>query len=973
MSGVSQIVKSRQRRNKIYGNNLSGRLGQLSIAALIILSLVVSIFIIGISFLYANLMMDLPSHEALVPIFDAQANQQFSPTKLYDRTGQHLVAVLENPNASGRKYLSYDQDEQNKLPETLILATISSIEPNFWNNPGLSWESLQDESRPSIAQRITRQFLIDGGSHSDDRTFQEWFLAAQLIDIYGHEKILEWYLNSEYYGNLAYGADAAARIYFGKTASDLSLAEAAVLAAAAKSTNINPIDAPLASDEAKRQILTGMFDQGLITDEQMNAALEEGVKSRSARGFPINIEPAFTNLVIEQVSHYIPEQQIFRGGLEIITSMDFDLQKQVKCSVDYQLSRISGETSADLTSEYFDDCEMARLLPSNSNVIVGQDSPISAEVLVMDPQKGQVLALVSGSTGYEGQAAFAGHPPGSILSPFIYLTSFTRGASPANLSWDIPANIPSEVESVQSEIGQFQGPVSLRTALSNDYLVPALQVLTQMDPDQVWQTAGRMGLTGLQVPPGNGAYELLFQGGEVELADLSQAYGVFANQGVLAGIPQNNSNTDDPNSPIHPQVVLKVLDDSGSIHLDCTDQITECHSTRRPVITQELTYLVTDVLSDETARWPSLGHPNSLEIGRPVAAKIGTTYDNQGKWTLGYTPDLLAGVWVGPAVSELSDEIPAEWAAGLWHAVIQYASKDFPINEFSTPGNLSEITVCNPSGMLPSKDCPQVIDEIFISGNEPTHIDNLYKSFEINSESGRLATIYTPPALIDEEIFIIFPPEAQEWARIAGIPSVPEDYDVLDIEIKQDSDAIISSPPMFSTIEGTVSIMGSAVGEGFSSYRLQVGAGLNPDTWIQIGEEVDQPVSNGRLGVWDTSQLSGLHVLQLLVSYEDDRVASSIVQVTIDNQEPAIDIRYPENGQLFDHNDTDSITILADVSDNLGIDRVEFFVNGDILASLNSPPYVVPLRISKGDHIIRVTVYDLAGNKKDSRVQIVVE
>ncbi|GAG85902.1 unnamed protein product, partial [marine sediment metagenome] len=307
--------------------------------------------------------------------------------------------------------------------------------------------------------------------------------------------------------------------------------------------------------------------------------------------------------------------------------------KQVKCSVDYQLSRISGETSADLTSEYFDDCEMARLLPSNSNVIVGQDSPISAEVLVMDPQKGQVLALVSGSTGYEGQAAFAGHPPGSILSPFIYLTSFTRGASPANLSWDIPANIPSEVESVQSEIGQFQGPVSLRTALANDYLVPALQVLTQMDPDQVWHTAGRMGLTGLHVPPGNEAYELLFQGGEVELADLSQAYGVFANQGVLAGIPQNNSNTDDPNSPIHPQVVLEVLDDSGSIHLDCTDQITECHSTRRPVITQELTYLVTDVLSDETARWPSLGHPNSLEIGRPVAAKIGTTYDNQGKWT----------------------------------------------------------------------------------------------------------------------------------------------------------------------------------------------------------------------------------------------------------------------------------------------------------------------------------------------------
>ena len=236
-----------------------------------------------------------------------------------------------------------------------------------------------------------------------------------------------------------------------------------------------------------------------------------------------------------------------------------------------------------------------------------------------------------------------------------------------------------------------------------------------------------------------------------------------------------------------------------------------------------------------------------------------------------------------------------------------------------------------------------------------------------------MATIYTPPALVEEQVFLVFPPEAEEWAINAGLPQIPDDYDVLDIELIQDSDAGISSPSMFSTIKGSVQIMGSAAGDGFISYRLQVGSGLNPGVWFQIGEEVNTPVQNGKLGVWDTSQLSGLHVLQLLVSYEDERVASSVVQVTIDNQEPAVDIQFPQDEMRIKQLESDSITILAQVSDNLGVDRVEFFVDGDLFASLNSPPYAVPWRTVKGKHVIRASAYDHAGNMNDSRVQIVIE
>ena len=971
MPGVPQIIQSRHRRKVLHTRSLSRRLGQITIVILIFLSLVISLFTIYISFNYARLLIDLPSHEILPQIFNNIQRQEYSPTKLYDRTGEHVIAILENPSARDQKYLSYDGENKNSIPEELVLATISSTEPNFWINPGISWHSLQDETRPTIAQKITRLFIFNDGSGNENKA-QEWLLAAQLINSYGHEQVLEWYINSEYYGNLAFGADAAARIYFGKPAADINLAEAATLVAAAQSPSINPIDSPIASKKAKERILYTMFEQDLISKMQLESSLAQEIKVNAPKSFPENIEPAFTNLVIEQVSQYIPEEIIFRGGLEVITSMDFDLQNQIDCLVEYQLNRVTGDSSIDLSDSKYAGCEMARLLPSNFEEIGDHDFPLAADALIMDPQDGQLLALVRQDTGNQRPEEFADHPPGSILTPFIYLTSFTRGMSPATLSWDIPANLPPELSDLQNDIEQFQGPISLRTALANDYLIPALQVLTQMDPEQVWQTSERMGLRSLKVPSGNGANRLLFQGGEANLLELSQAYGVLANQGILSGIPQNNRDPEDPNSPINPQVVLQVFDNSGNIQLDCTDLITDCHPAKRPVLTNELAYLVTDVLSDEIARWPSLGHPNSLEIGRPAAAKIGLT-NNAGIWTLGYSPELLAGVWVGPGEISRREYISPDWAADLWHAVLQYSAKDLPTSEFPTPINISEVAVCTPSGMLPTKDCPQVVDEIFINGNEPTQLDNLFKTVSINSQSGHLATIFTSPALIEEQVFLHFPPEAAEWASTAGIPQIPDDYDVLDNNILQDADALITSPPIFGTINGKVPIMGRAAGQGFESYQLQVGSGLNPDSWYQIGEEVKNPVQNGRLGFWDTSQLSGLYVLQLLVSYDDESVVSSTIQVTIDNQEPVIDILYPQDGSIYKHQEIETITILANASDDLGIDRVEFFIDGDLFASLNSPPYAVPWRTSIGNHIIRIAAYDHAGNKNDSRVNIVVE
>jgi membrane carboxypeptidase/penicillin-binding protein PbpC len=391
------------------------------------------------------------------------------------------------------------------------------------------------------------------------------------------------------------------------------------------------------------------------------------------------------------------------------------------------------------------------------------------------------------------------------------------------------------------------------------------------------------------------------------------------------------------------------------------------------VITPQLAYLISDILSDETARWPSLGHPNPLEIGLPVAVKIGFTASRADAWTVGYTPNLVVSVWVGYENAEQETINSPNWAAGLWHAVMQYATKDQPVEEFVPPLGISEIQVCDPSGLLPTDECPHIVDEVFASGNEPTQSDNLFQTFLINRETGRLATIFTSPGLIDEEIFMVIPPQAEDWARDADIPQVPEAYDVVDSVQISSPNARIISPDMFSTIEGSVPIIGRAAGSGFNFYRLQYGSGLNPNTWLQIGEDFHEPESNGQLGVWDTTGLSGLYALQLIVSYEDQTVESATIQVTVDNQKPQVDIQYPQDKGIFSLSQNEEITILVEATDDLELAAVEILIDGNLVTSLNSPPYAYPWKLQIGEHILRVRAIDKAGNISDARIGIMVE
>jgi membrane carboxypeptidase/penicillin-binding protein len=970
---VPQIIRSRQHRNERKKRSLSRRLSQFALGFGIVVSLLISFLIIATTVLFSSLTQNLPSPEYLPLLFNPPQGKLLQPTRLFDRSGEEIIAVLQYPSSSRKQYLSMNQDNLYHVPTIIRDTTIAAADPDFWTHQGFSWDGVREGTHPTLAQKLVADSLLWAEPPSIERALKERLLAAQITSLYGREKIIEWYLNSTDYGRLAYGVDAAARAYFGKSATELSLAEAAVLAATAKSPQLNPIDAPLAVLETRDEILQEMFNQDLISSTQLRQALKEGHTFQPPQDFSLDIAPEFTRLVLEQTSEYFPLDRVSRGGLNIVTTLDYNLQLQAECTASTQIARVTDSAEKDLPEQVLETCEMARLLPSiqqDSSLI---DSSLASNVVVLDPHTGQILALVGGGESGIDPTRLPGRQPGSILTPFIYLTSFTRGMSPSTLLWDIPANLVEGVNENQNQNSLFHGPVSVRTALVNDYLSPAVQILTQMDPDQVWHTAQQLGLRNLQVPPEEGAYRLPFSGGEATLLEISQAYGVLSSQGILAGSTGNSASPDNGNTPINPQVISKVIETSGEEWLNCAGQITECRTIKRPVTSPQLAYLITNILSDETARWPSLGHPNPLEIGRPVAGKIGSTITGEDTWTIGYTPDLVTAVWIGTEDPNQDGSIPPTWSAGLWHAIIQYATRDQPTVEFSPPPGITELQVCDPSGMLPTEECPNLIDEVFIIGNEPTQTDHLFQTFLINMETGRLATIFTSPALIDEEVFMVVPPEAEEWARDANIAAIPEAYDVLDVPPSQPGNARITSPSMFSNIKGSVPIMGRAAGEDFSFYRLQIGAGLNPLTWLQIGDDVHKPVQNGQLGIWDTTDLNGLHALQLIVAYDDDRVESTTIQVTIDNQAPKVVIRYPDDGQEFSISDNREITIQTEISDDLDLAEVEFFIDGELVSTLISPPYAIPWRLKIGDHILRVRASDRAGNISEAKSKIIVE
>jgi membrane carboxypeptidase/penicillin-binding protein PbpC len=381
------------------------------------------------------------------------------------------------------------------------------------------------------------------------------------------------------------------------------------------------------------------------------------------------------------------------------------------------------------------------------------------------------------------------------------------------------------------------------------------------------------------------------------------------------------------------------------------------------VTSPQIAYLAHHVLSDATARWASLGYPNPLEIGRPVGAKIGQVQGGAQFWTAGYTPQRTVVFWLGLPDAEpvVPSGLQPRMAAGMWHAVMQYAARELPPSDWPQPAGITRIDVCDPSGLLPTQACPGVVREIFMTGSEPSAPDSLYRTFQINRETGRLATVFTPPGLVEERTFLVPPAQARGWAAAAGLPIPPEDYDAI-LSGQPDPNVQITAPAVFAYTRGEVRVRGTAAGENFRAYQVLVGQGLNPDTWQQIGLEGNAPVEEDLLAVWDTHGLEGLYAVRLQVVRQDQTVDIATIQVTLDNTPPVARIPYPVNEQVFRLSASRQITFQADVQDAVGVQRLEWSVDNQPVGTTTQEPFVLAWRAVRGAHVLSVQAFDLAGN-----------
>lgn len=696
----------------------------------------------------AWLLVDLPTLETLPERLAAPSSF------ILDRNGRLLYEVID-PNGGGHAPVPLE-----RIPMACQSATIQVEDANYYAHPGVDlvgilravWINLRGGETlaggSTITQQVARNLLLDPEEAAEQtltRKLREAILAWRLARRYSKDEVLALYLNQTYYGNLAYGIEAAAHAYFGKTAAELDLAECVMLAGLPQAPALfSPLIDPAASKQKQALVLDLMVKGEIIPPEEAERAKEEPL-AFAATPFPIEA-PHFVVWVWGTLETQLGSDVIRAGGLVVTTTLDLDLQQAAETILRRHLARLQ---------------QPAAQAPAR-NVHNGG-------LVALDPLTGEVLALVGSPDYFDAgiagavNAALAPRQPGSALKPFTYALAFSQVEpwTAATVLLDVRAAFPTAEGNPYVPLNYdrtFHGPVPIRQALACSYNVPAVKTLQHVGLESLIKLMRDLGISTFEDADRFGL-ALTLGGGEVRLLELTAAYGALANGGRR----------------VDPVTVLSIAGPAGS-HYSTYAAST---STPQQVIDPRVAWLITDILSDDMARAPSFGRGSVLRLSRAAAAKTGTTTDWRDNWTVGYTPNLVTGVWVGNADGSPMEQVSGISGAGpIWHDFMETALLGQPTMVFSRPDGLVQAEVCAISGKLPTDLCPHRSIEWFIEGTTPTELDDWYQLYRLDSKTGLRATEATPPERIVERVFLVLPPEARQWAREEGIPAPPPDQGI---------------------------------------------------------------------------------------------------------------------------------------------------------------------------------------------------
>lgn len=705
--------------------------------------LLIALGLVGYRWLFAG----LPFGDASGLSDPAVLASRLAPpsVRITDRNGRLLYELL--PEDGGRHAVV----PLGEIPQTLRQATLATEDVHFYRNPGVDltgilravWINLRHGQMISggstITQQVARNLLLSADERAERsvrRKLREIYLAWQLTRHLSKDDILALYLNQTYYGAMAYGVEAAAQTYFGKPVAQLDLAEAALLAGLPQApARYNPFSDLPAARERQSVVLSLMEKAGFITAEQRAMAEKEPLALASTP-YPMQA-PHFVMMVRARLDGLFTPETIYQhGGLIVRTSLDLDWQAHAEEAVARQMEALRQADNG---------------LGHNVN---------NAALVAINPQTGEILALV-GSPDYFDQAhagainmALAPRQPGSALKPLVYAVAFdpTRPQpwTAATMLLDVHtsfvthdgrAYMPENYDRME------HGPVLAREALASSLNIPAVLTLNHIGLADLFELANRLGISTLDDPE---RYDLTLAlgGGEVRLLDLTSAYGAFANGGYR----------------VTPHSILEVRDLQGNL------LYTAPPMSQVRVLDERVAWLISDILSDDDARRRGFGPNTLLNLDRPTAVKTGTTSNFHDNWTVGYTPSLVVGVWVGNTSYEPMREINGlSGAAPIWHQFMRTVLAGRPAEEFHRPQGLVQVQVCALSGLLPTPDCPYRRFEWFINGTQPTEKDHLYHTVWIDSATGLPADAQTPVERRVKQLALDLPAQAEPWARSQGL------------------------------------------------------------------------------------------------------------------------------------------------------------------------------------------------------------
>jgi 1A family penicillin-binding protein len=799
----------------------------------LLLAFVASLAFLGVVGIYASYAKELPDYTQL------DRRRVFQTARILDRNGV-LLGEFDDPEGGRRTVVPLE-----KIPQSLRDATIAAEDANFYQHPGFDvlailralYQNVRGGEIVSGASTITQQLVKNTlltSEQTPDRKIKEAILAWEVSRRDSKDRILELYLNEVYYGNLAYGVEAAAQTYFGRSVSELDLAEVTFIAGLPQApSGYDPYVNPQAARGRQDYVLEQMVRHGMITREQADAARARPIALRPRQQSATVQAPHFVNFIRQLLERSYSSDTLFREGLQIRTTLD------------YRLQQLAEKAARD---------QIAELRHRNAN---------NAALVAIQPGSGEILAMVGsvdyGDESIAGQVnvALADRQPGSTLKPFTYLTAFQRGWAPSTTIMDVPTTFGGTYTPLNYD-QKFRGPVSVRRALGASLNVPAVKALEFVGVDAMLTTAHKMGINGLRDPARYGL-SVTLGGGEVTLLDLTYAYQPFANNGLQAGLPLASADRTPSSRQFEPLAILEIRNGRGDLLYQ------QKPAEPKQVADPGLAYLITDILSDDEARTETFGANSPLKLSRPAAAKTGTTDDYRDSWVIGYTPDLVTGVWVGNSDgSPMRDLLSARAAGAIWHAFMEAALAELPPRPFTRPPDVVSREVCKLSGLLPTPECPEKIQALFTPADLPTRSDDLYRRVEVCKVNGKLAFDLVPANARESRVFVVFPAPDTDWGPTNGYPAPPSQR--CDDVYQGVHVAEITTPGPEMPVSGTVQVVGSAMLDDFHHLDLEVGAGPTPAVWTKITDGRTEGVDRALLGVWDTAQYpAGRYTLRLTV------------------------------------------------------------------------------------------------------------